>query len=197
MENQKVFDYLVFIGRFQPFHYAHKEVVDIAFRMSNQVILVLGSAQDERTIKNPFSVEERQLMIRDAYSEDQAKRLHFVRIIDLYNDVKWTAAVKSGVNSITTPDAKIGLIGHFKDESSYYLRLFPEWELVELENLKNEMSATPLRNKYYVGEIQKDSFPPNVEKFLIQFQHNPIYPVLQDYFKRNDTSILQIEKKEA
>ena len=57
------FDYLVYIGRFQPFHLAHMQTIKIALENSQNVILALGSAQDERNTKNPFSAEEREHMI--------------------------------------------------------------------------------------------------------------------------------------
>ena len=186
----KPFDYLVFIGRFQPFHIAHQEVINIALTLSQNVILVLGSAQNERSLKNPFSAGEREQMIRGAYPQAQQQYLHFVSIIDFYDDVKWTKAVTDGVNALVSNDSKVGLIGHFKDESSYYLRLFPTWRLVELENLKNALSATPLREQYYQGEIDRDKFPVNVQEFLADFQKNDIYPKLQQKFKQQDKSIL-------
>ena len=49
------FDYLVFIGRFQPFHLAHLETIQIALQQSRQVIIALGSAQAERKILHPNS----------------------------------------------------------------------------------------------------------------------------------------------
>ena len=57
------FDYLVFIGRFQPFHLAHMQTIKIALQQSQYVLLALGSAQNERNIKNPFSANEREQMI--------------------------------------------------------------------------------------------------------------------------------------
>ena len=192
----KVFDCLVFIGRFQPFHVAHREVMDIALEQAEQVILVLGSAQDERSIKNPFSITERQQMILSSFDEATRRRIQFVPIIDLYNDEKWVKAVKDGVNDFIVQrhqneneiERKTGLIGHFKDDSSYYLALFPEWQLVELENLKNQLSATPLRAKYYQGEIDQDHLSVEVQEFLIEFQNSEWYPLLQDAFQQQDDS---------
>ena len=57
------------------------------------------------------------------------------------------------------PETKIGLIGHFKDDSSYYLRLFPEWEMFELDSLNGSISATPMREAYFRGEIREKVFP--------------------------------------
>ena len=192
----KAFEYLVFIGRFQPFHIAHREVIDIALAQAEQVILVLGSAQDERSIKNPFSITERQQMILSSFDEATRRRIQFVPIIDLYNDEKWVKAVKDGVNDFIAQhhqnenkiERKTGLIGHFKDDSSYYLALFPEWQLVELENLKNQLSATPLRAKYYQGEIDQDHLSVEVQEFLIEFQNSEWYPLLQDAFQQQDDS---------
>lgn len=139
------FDYLVFIGRFQPFHLAHMQTIKIALQQSQKMILALGSAQNERNIKNPFSAAEREQMILSNFSEADQKRIKFVHVIDVYDDQKWQQLVKSLVKEVAEPEAKVGLIGHFKDESSYYLKLFPEWEMVELASLVGAISATPLR----------------------------------------------------
>ena len=83
------FNYLVFIGRFQPFHLAHMQTIKIALQQSQQVILALGSAQQERNIKNPFLATEREEMILSNFSEADQKRIKFVHVIDVYNDEKW------------------------------------------------------------------------------------------------------------
>lgn len=182
------FDYLVFIGRFQPFHLAHMQTIEIALQKSQNVILALGSAQSERNIKNPFLAIEREQMILSNFSEQDQKRIHFVHVVDVYNDEKWVKQVKDLVNGVIQPNAKVGLIGHFKDESSYYLRLFPEWQMVELDSLKNSISATPMREAYYRGEIQTEFFPEGTIQFLSEFQKSSMYQQLQQKFKDNDRS---------
>ncbi len=180
------FDYLVFIGRFQPFHLAHMQTIEIALEKSQNVILALGSAQSERNIKNPFLASEREQMILSNFSEQDQQRIHFVHVVDVYNDEKWVKQVKDLVNGVIQPNAKVGLIGHFKDESSYYLRLFPEWQMVELDSLKDSISATPMREAYYRGEIQTEFFPEGTIQFLSEFQKSAMYLKLQQKFKDND-----------
>lgn len=182
------FDYLVFIGRFQPFHLAHMQTIEIALQQSQNVILALGSAQSERNIKNPFLASEREQMILSNFSEQDQQRIHFVHVVDVYNDEKWVKQVKDLVNAVVQPNAKVGLIGHFKDESSYYLRLFPEWQMVELDSLKDSISATPMREAYYRGEIQTEFFPEGTIQFLSEFQKSAMYQQLQQKFKENDRS---------
>lgn len=184
------FDYLVFIGRFQPFHLAHMQTVQIALAHSENVILALGSAQDERNIKNPFSALEREQMILSNFSQDDQKRIHFVHVIDVYNDVKWVKLVKSLVSDVVKPTDRVGLIGHFKDDSSYYLQLFPEWKMLELESLVGAISATPLREAYYRGEIKVQDFPQGTIDFLQHFKKSAYYPALQTKFEQNDKTNL-------
>lgn len=182
------FDDLVFIGRFQPFHNAHMETILIALQQAQRVILALGSAQPERNIKNPFLVAEREQMILSNFSHAEQQRLAFVPIVDVYNDEKWVAQVKQKVGALLKPQARVGLIGHFKDESSYYLSLFPEWLMVELEALHNAISATPIREAFYRGQIDQLHLPAGSIAFLQNFQNNPVYQQLQHKYFSKDSS---------
>ncbi|MBF7682697.1 nicotinate-nicotinamide nucleotide adenylyltransferase [Acinetobacter sp. B5B] len=163
------FDALVFIGRFQPFHNAHLKTIEIALQQSAQVIIALGSVQEERSVKNPFFAHEREQMILKSLPLIQQKRITFIHLIDVHNDQKWVQQVKDKVYAQIEPSKKIGLIGHFKDNSSYYLALFSEWQLLELDNLENFLSATDIRNSYYDGRILKERLPLATMTFLDHF----------------------------
>ena len=112
--NSKDYRYLVFIGRFQPFHCGHKAVVDEALKRADNVIMLIGSANLPRSLRNPFSVDERAAMIKNAYSPAEAARIHCVGLDDaLYNDTRWLQYVQAGVKSVTGDlEGDIGLIGH-------------------------------------------------------------------------------------
>ena len=98
--------------------------------------------------------------------------------------------VKSLVNATVLETDKIGLIGHFKDDSSYYLKLFPEWQMVELDSLVGSISATPLREAYYRGEIYQVEFPLGTAEFLEKFQKTEIYQQLKYKYQTQDKSNL-------
>jgi bifunctional NMN adenylyltransferase/nudix hydrolase len=185
-----LFDYLVFIGRFQPFHLAHMQTIKIALKQSHNIILALGSAQNERNIKNPFTVSEREYMILSNFSETDQNRIQFVHVVDLYDDQKWQKLVTSLVEKVVESESKVGLIGHFKDDSSYYLQLFPEWPLVELDSLKGAISATPLREAYYQGEIIESALPLGSSEFLHNFQKTRTYQQLQYKYLTQDKTNL-------
>ena len=183
-------DVIVYIGRFEPFHLAHLETVNIALSHAAKLIMVIGSAQDERSIKNPFSASERQAMVMASLLPDQRKRVEFLPIIDLYNDVKWVAAVKAGIDALTQPSDRIALIGHFKDDSSYYLRMFQDWQLIELKSLKQAISATPIRERFFEGVIESEKLPVAVTQFLKEFQTTPTYAKLVKKYQQHDFSVI-------
>lgn len=128
-------DALVFIGRFQPFHNGHKAVIDAALKQAKEVIVVVGSSFAARNIRNPFTFEERKAMIEAAFPDEAPKlgkegRVKVVPVSDYpYDDNKWVNAIQTIVDNTVAEDAKdIGLIGHSKDSTSYYLKIFPRWK---------------------------------------------------------------------
>lgn len=176
------YKYLVFIGRFQPFHMGHKAVVDEALKRADNVIMLIGSANLPRSLRNPFSVEERAEMIEGAYSDKDAARIHCVGLDDaLYNDTRWLQCVQQSVYSVTKNlQEDIALIGHSKDSSSYYLSLFPTWESISVPNYK-ELSATPIREGYLMGATPtKERTPASTRAVLEAFKRTQEYQQLHE-----------------
>src|SRR5690606_8680231 len=103
--------------------------------LAGKLIVLVGSSDVPRTIRNPWTYQERAVMIRSAL-EDEAGRLIIEPLRDhLYNEALWIAGAQRAVAEAVrrdggTDDARIGLIGLEKDASSYYLREFPQWPLV-------------------------------------------------------------------
>lgn len=151
------FDSLVFIGRFQPFHYGHLHIVEKALEQAEQLIIVLGSAYKPRSGKHPFFASEREAMIRLALGEEKAARVKFVAMRDYFDNDKWAKHVSEAVAEFTPANTRVGIIGHDKDESSYYLHMFPQWEQMLLNNFEN-LNATDLRKLYFTLEDREESF---------------------------------------
>ena len=141
------YDALVFIGRFQPFHNGHKAIVDAAIKQAQEVIIVVGSSFASRNIRNPFTFEERRQMIKSVFPGNNVK---VVPVSDYpYDDNKWVRAVQNVVHGALAWSAdpiRIGLIGHEKDGSSYYLKIFKPlgWGNVSVANVDG-INATDIR----------------------------------------------------
>lgn len=149
------FDFLVFIGRFQPFHQGHLSVVTQGLARADKLIVLLGSAFQPPSTRNPWNVEEREQMLRACLAPDDNRRVITAPLMDApYNDDAWVRNVQATVQGLVTahfaqPHRKpnIGLIGHNKDHTSYYLKLFPQWGSVGADNVEN-LSSTPLREAF-------------------------------------------------
>jgi len=60
--------YGVIVGRFQPFHKGHQHIIDKIIADGLRPVIVLGSAQEMYTDKNPFTPLERMFMISLLYN---------------------------------------------------------------------------------------------------------------------------------
>ena len=155
-----MYDLLVFIGRFQPFHNQHKRVIDEALTQAKNVLVLVGSSGGPRTPKNPWTYEERSNMILQDYPV--GTNLYTDALVDFpYDDGAWAHQVREAIKfvalDIANPDGfrnhgiadlKIGIIGTRKDESSYYLDMFPQYDLVEVE-LTSPLNATTIRESLF------------------------------------------------
>lgn len=191
-------DVAVLIGRFQPFHNAHLTLLRRALESAPQCIVVIGSAHQARSPKNPFTWTERAEMIRLALPEADRARVGFLPVRDHYDETRWVRAVREGVAGLLrqTPSASIALVGHFKDATSQYLRGFPGWALVSVERLAGAdgthlrdalFSAAPADIDATLGALV-DQAPPSTLGFLRAWAALPFAPelaaewrMLQDY----------------
>lgn len=138
----------VLIGRFQPWHNGHMALLQAALAQAQQVVVVLGSAHQARSPKNPFTWQERAAMVQASLTPAERARVHCIPVRDHYNEARWVEAVRAGVQALVPPGAAIALVGHFKDSSSSYLQSFPGWTLLSLPRL-GAFDATPLREIFW------------------------------------------------
>jgi bifunctional NMN adenylyltransferase/nudix hydrolase len=192
----KPFDFLVYIGRFQPFHNGHLAVIRDALTKADSVIVVIGSAHAARSPRNPFTASERKEMIRGSLFPTEKNRVHVVPVADHpYNYDKWLAEVQGAVHTAMfdkwRPDEHhVGLIGHKKDQSSEYLSMFPQWEFVETDSYLG-LNATDIREAYFTADNIHPDFlktyfeilPGNVSGFLSAASSSKNYENMSAEFK--------------
>nr|WP_246253959.1 adenylyltransferase/cytidyltransferase family protein [Comamonas jiangduensis] len=131
----------VLIGRFQPFHLGHLALLQQALQTAQQVVVVLGSAFQARSPKNPFTWQERATLIRSSLPAADVARVHCVPVRDYYDEPRWVQAVMAAVPQVPL-GVRVALVGHFKDDSSNYLARFPGWELLSLPR-QGDFDAPP------------------------------------------------------
>ncbi|CAN5618503.1 bifunctional nicotinamide-nucleotide adenylyltransferase/Nudix hydroxylase [soil metagenome] len=187
----KKYDYAIVIGRFQPFHLAHRELIKHSLSLAEKVIIILGSARSAPDVKNPFTPAMREEIIRACFAQD-ADRLIFRAVRDYpYNDHVWTAEIQNIINQIVDDDEKenekIAIVGFFKDRSSYYLNLFPQWNFEEFycsDKKLLQINATKIREHFFTENADwKKQVPETVAAFLEVFKTTEFFPHLKGEFE--------------
>lgn len=178
------FDALILIGRFQPLHRGHLDLLRRALTLASKVCVLVGSTDRPRTVKDPFSFDERRQMITSLLGDDECERVVVTSVQDsMYNDGDWVRWVQDAVATAIggTAGRKIALIGHEKDASSYYLRMFPQWELIAADPTE-DISATEIREQFFAE--RSNSFvswavPAPVFEWLERFRTRPEFAQLK------------------
>ena len=84
------------IGRMQPIHNGHIEVIKETLDELDELIIGIGSAQTSHEIKDPFTAGERVIMIRNALIEHDSPldRCYIIPIEDINRNALWVPQVE-------------------------------------------------------------------------------------------------------
>lgn len=135
----------VFIGRFQPFHDSHLEIARQGLKIANNLVIVIGSCNAAPTIKNPFSFEERREMILSCFNPEDISRIHVVPVRDYFSSNNaWVTDVQQKTSEFINYGDSVALLGNYKDDSSYYLKMFPQWDFVPSKTM-HTLNSTDIR----------------------------------------------------
>ena len=142
----------VVIGRFQPVHFGQLYNIDEGLKIADNVLVLIGSAFNSSSPKNPFTYEQRAKMVKDYYFQSQHRdRIIIEPLADyIYEENQWITDVQEIVSQYETK--KVALIGHEKDDSSYYLKNFPQWDFIETGKWPDTVKgidATKIRELYF------------------------------------------------
>lgn len=154
--SQKTYDFAIVIGRFSPFHIGHKHLVDEAFRIAHKVIIIIGSHHQASTTRNPWYANERKDHIKSIYPTNNLL-IGLVRDFP-YNDNRWISEVQSEVSKnigFHAAPVKICLVGHSKKDTESYLKMFPQWDFINIPCLRDDLNATMVRKELFLGNVHE------------------------------------------
>ncbi len=141
------------IGRFQPFHLGHLEVVRKIAKECDELIIGIGSAQISHTFDNPFTAGERHLMISRALREDGIKDFFLVPIVDINQYGVWVSHVRSMVPPFERVYTNNPLTKRLFSEAGYEVSASPLFN-------RSQYSGTEIRKRMVEGEDWR-RFVPN------------------------------------
>lgn len=168
-------DRAILLGRFQPFHLGHREVVE-KYRDRYELVIGIGSANEEGSEKNPLSFEDRKSIIQACYPDIEIVGIDdYSR--DSEGDQKWLEDLKESAS----PEKVISqnsLVKKLVEED-------PDLELIEQDMHDPSIySGTEVRRRiksgeewrYLVAECAEAAIAERVDKIKesgIQYEFEP------------------------
>ncbi len=176
----------VFVGRFQPLHRAHMEIIDGALRAVDTLLILIGSTNVAPNTKNPFTYEERVEIFKKAYRREISSGRIIIKAARdyFYSDLNWQMNVQKIVYDTFGESDDINLIGFAKDSTSYYLKLFPQWNSIPLSSSRTSLSSTDIRRRIYANDwsIEDMVHPAVFDMLRLNKDFNERYSDLREEF---------------
>lgn len=149
----------IFIGRFNPPHLGHLQIIENALANNDKLIIVIGSHKSAFSPQKLLSTEQVQYIILSGVSKPA--NIIFVSVRDnLYSDSEWISDVQRQVlyvSSKINKSASLNLYGYDKDQSSQYLKWFPNYNVITAAPFTIDgkiIHATAIRNLVYTQYIE-------------------------------------------
>lgn len=136
----------IFIGRFQPIHKGHIHAISMAASQVDMLYILVGSANQCRSIKNPWTFYERSQMIRLKLHDANITNYEIVPLNDYqYSDTQWMSDVRATAEHF---DMGSPVLFGYTKEGNDYLRWFPDWEFKEVESI-HDLHSTDIREHMF------------------------------------------------
>jgi len=145
-----------YIGRFQPYHNGHHQVVERIATEVDELVVGIGSAGDSHTRHDPFTAGERIMMITKSIN-DLDLVTYAVPIEDLDRNAVWVSHVQSMSPHFDVAYSNNPLVIRLFHEAGIECRSQPMFDREILE-------GTQIRNRMVEGRVWEELLPaPAVE----------------------------------
>jgi nicotinamide-nucleotide adenylyltransferase len=140
------------IGRFQPFHNGHMEVIRKISKVSENLTIGIGSAQYSHTFTNPFTAGERYRMISNSLKDEDITNAYIVPIEDLNRYSVWVSHVVSMSPPFSVVYSNNSLTRRLFLEAGYKIKDSPLYN-------RSEYSGTEVRRRMLLDEDWRSLVP--------------------------------------
>lgn len=144
----------LYLGRFQPYHLGHHQVLKQIAKEVDEIIIGIGSAQKSHEIENPFTAGERVLMVSSALEEFNIKH-YVIPIEDIQRNSLWVSHVKSMVPPFEIAYTNNPLVIELLSEAGIRVKQSPLFK-------RNNYSGTEIRRRMLAGDRWEHFIPEKV-----------------------------------
>ena len=149
------------MGRMQPVHLGHLQVIKRILDEVNEVIIGVGSAQLSHTLKDPFTAGERVMMLTKALGENKvpASSYYIIPIPDIVCNSVWVAHMEMLTPPFNYVYTGNPLVQRLFLEHSYQVTEPPLFN-------REEYSGTEVRKRMLRGEDWETLVPTSVVEVI-------------------------------
>lgn len=151
----------ILIGRMQPVHNGHMQIIDKILDEVDEIIIGIGSAQLSHEIKDPFTAGERILMMSQALAERDVdpSRYYIIPMQDINFNAIWVAHVKMITPPFSIVYSGNPLVKQLFSEEGFEVRQPPLYDRLHL-------SGTEVRKRILNDDNWQELVPEATVKIL-------------------------------
>lgn len=147
------------VGRFQPFHRGHLSVIREVLLQCDEAIVIIGSAEESHTPKNPFTAGERFQMLLSSLTTEERSKVIIVPIRDVNRYSVWVNHLESYVPPFDIVFSNSDLTRSLFKQAGYQVRKTKAYN-------PKLYSATEIRRRIVAGEKWKHLVPEPVAHMI-------------------------------
>ncbi|MGM0397377.1 MAG: nicotinamide-nucleotide adenylyltransferase [Halobacteriota archaeon] len=134
----------LYIGRFQPYHDGHQQVVEDIVTEVDELIIAIGSADRSHTQRDPFTAGERIMMITKSVADiDDDVVTYVVPIEDINRNSVWVSHLESMSPRFEVAYSNNPLVIQLFEESGTTVRQSPMFDrdVLKGSKIRKKMAA--------------------------------------------------------
>ncbi|TFG04853.1 MAG: nicotinamide-nucleotide adenylyltransferase [Promethearchaeota archaeon] len=149
------------IGRFQPFHIGHSKGIEQIIKEMDELIILIGSAQDSHSLNNPFTAGERIRMIHEALIENNSNlsKFYIIPLADTNDNRIWVAHLVSSVPPFDVVYTHNPLVKRLLIESNYLVKSHKFYD-------RDTYNATEVRKRMFNNDNWEELVPKSVARII-------------------------------
>lgn len=118
----KPYDTCLICGRFQTFHIGHESLIETGLKLCDRVLILIGSAQECGTERNPFNINTRTKMLKEIYGDSPNIMIYGLSDMTNENDIcpEWGRYLLNNVDRYIYKAPELMIYGNDESRSRWF-----------------------------------------------------------------------------
>lgn len=122
MKKMKPYDVGLICGRFQTFHIGHESLVETGLKLCDRILILVGSAQECGTERNPYNINTRTKMLKSIYGDSHDIMIYGLADMTDENDIRpeWGRYLLDNVDRYIYKAPELMIYGNDESRSRWF-----------------------------------------------------------------------------